>query len=169
MWQRAHFKKGSNQWRAMDFMRSCPTREWVMPAETHGAAFMRGWATAHPLMKAAIVGFVLWKNNAWNNSAFQGQNIVFLFSTLFISYWNKSAFRSATLTLGWYFFCPFTISDRWKSVFQIAAIRSTRAESSCVHQHYNTAWSSCAAAVGDNQASLESTGEGMEGKLERSS
>lgn len=67
--------------------------------------------------------------------------------SFFIFYWNKSAICSATLRLGFFLFFPPFISDRWKSVFQTAAIKSRRAESSCVHQHCDTAWSSCAAAV----------------------
>lgn len=43
--------------------------EWCQPRRV----WRRNWPTAaadHPLMNAAIVGFVLWKNNACNNSAF---------------------------------------------------------------------------------------------------
>lgn len=58
----------------MDFMRSCPAREWVMINSQDGSAFVtrgnRPTAATAPLRKATIVGFVLWKESAWNNSAF---------------------------------------------------------------------------------------------------
>lgn len=58
-----------------------------------------------------------------------------------------------------YFFVLLTFLIGGNQFSKTAAIRSRRADSSRHHQRFDAAQSSCAAAVGDNQASLESTGE----------
>lgn len=44
-------------------------------------------ATAHPLINVAIVGFVLWKNNACNNSALLPR-FYCISRSFFIFYWS---------------------------------------------------------------------------------